>query len=763
MPIRFRQRIAYRQAQNTLLVAFLVGSFLSVAQIGYDLLQERRQIEMTMTMMVHMAEGAAIQALYNLSHRTAEELLNGLFQYEPIREARIVEKSGEVFVEKTRPTTSSSLQWLVKHIFGEHHTYKIPLIYVSEDKEAKRFELGDLIVSVDDNLLAINFFSRAKLVILGDFIRNVVLSAALLSLFYTTLTRPLLDMIHRLSSVNIDNPGDALLTCPPNHAEDELGDLTHTINLLLGRLGESVAQYRATQQELMTHRDHLEQLVQHRTKQLEQLVQDLNAAKIQAEAANQAKSAFLANMSHELRTPLNAILGFSQLMFRNQQLHPDIRENLQIISHSGEHLLALINDVLDLSKIEAGHITLNMNECDLFSLLHDIEEMFRPRAEEKRLLFLVERHERLPRVICTDEGRLRQILLNLLSNAMKFTTAGSITLRADLLDTPEKWPDMPLEPLSEPHLRLLFEVEDTGIGIAPEELPSLFNAFVQTTSGKESQQGTGLGLSISRRFALLLGGNMTVSSRLGVGSNFKFYITTQQTEMTALVPAVPKRRVIGLMPNQPCYRILVVDDRDTNRQLLVKYLDSLSGFDVREAKNGAEAVAIWEEWKPQLIWMDMRMPVMDGYEATKRIKQAVGGQATTIIALTASTFEHDRKEILAAGCDDFVRKPFREADIFEPMAKYLGVQYLYEDELIQPIPANPAKASYTVECFAQCPTALLDELKQAVIRLNMEQIERSVQQIRSYSAECADALTRMVENFDYQTILSLIEQTGERV
>ncbi len=444
--------------------------------------------------------------------------------------------------------------------------------------------------------------------------------------------------------------------------------------------------------------------------QLENYSHKLEQKAQEAQEANRAKSAFLANMSHELRTPLSAILGFTQLMKRDRALNCAQKENLAIISRSGEHLLTLINDVLSMSKIEAGRVTLDENSFNLYSLLDSLAEMFAIKAQGKGLELIFERSIDLPNYLYADESKLRQVLINLLGNGIKFTETGKVILRA-LVICDRITPTANRE-------NLHFEIEDTGAGIAPSELEKLFKPFVQTQSGQKSHQGTGLGLSISQQFARLMGGEIALKSTPGQGTTFFFDVPFRREQRLEEAETKPQNRVISLAPNQPNYRILVVEDRQENRQLLVKLLTSI-GFEVRAAQNGQIGVDIWQNWHPQLIWMDMQMPVMDGYAATRQIKSHLLGKSTIIIALTASAFDEERALVLSAGCDDFVCKPFLEAVIFEKMAKYLGVRYLYDSplELKESSPFILQAASLKV-----MPKEWREQLHQAALRTDEPQI-----------------------------------------
>lgn len=478
-------------------------------------------------------------------------------------------------------------------------------------------------------------------------------------------------------------------------------------------------------------------------KQAEEALQEAMKA---AEVANLAKSRFLSNMSHELRTPLNVILGFTQLMTRNSSLTAQQQEYMDTINRSGEHLLKLINDVLEISKIEAGKIAIHENSFDLHALMSWLKQMLSLKAESKGLQLIFDLATDLPRYVRTDESKLSQILVNLLSNAIKFTQAGSVTLHA-----------------SSPHSSILhFEVEDTGLGIDVTEIDTIFEPFIQTETGRNSYEGTGLGLSISREFIRLMGGEITVSSKLGQGTAFKFDVQIAPVDVDAIASRQPSYQVIGLEAGQPTYRILIAEDKLENRHLLVEILKPI-GFEVREATNGQEAVSLCQSWVPHLIWMDMQMPVMDGYEATRQIKAS--DNAPVIVAITGSAFEKDRVASLAAGCDDFVRKPVKAETIFDKIAEHLGVCYLYGSRQVSSDVTDNLKEigaqlspGDLKQALAEMPVDWVEKLYHAAIRVNAKQVLEAIAQMPQPNDRLAHALTHLVNNYRFEEIISLTQQ-----
>ncbi|MCP4368004.1 MAG: response regulator [Deltaproteobacteria bacterium] len=496
----------------------------------------------------------------------------------------------------------------------------------------------------------------------------------------------------------------------------------------------------------------LEQLVIGRTQELEETNKELVKSKRIAESANNAKSTFLANMSHELRTPLNSIIGYTQLLGHSLYLQENDKEHLKTILKSGEHLLGLINDVIELSKIEAGIHELNLISFELFAMLKNILEMLSFPIQEKGLHLEFEMDDNLPKYIETDEQKLRQVLINLINNATKFTQVGQIILRVKLFDTNELFqPKLPQE-----KVRIYFEVQDTGYGIAQQELDKIFETFTQTESGRNSAEGTGLGLAISAKYVQMMQGKLSIKSQLGKGSTLSFDIIAKiSQEEKRTHDKSEKHIIIGSMPKKNPCRILIVEDNDSNRALLHKQLKIIGLSNIREAQDGFEAIEIHKKWLPHLIWMDLNLPGLDGKETTRQIRATPEGEDTVIIALTASIFEETLNEVKAAGFDDILLKPYLEQTIFNKMADYLDIEFIYKESFNNNETQEIKPVTMLPKSIENMPDEWLTQFHQAAVRGEITESRKLILQINKLHPNLAQELEKLVNTYRFDILAKI--------
>ena len=516
-----------------------------------------------------------------------------------------------------------------------------------------------------------------------------------------------------------------------------------------------ITSHKETETELIKLNRHLEKA----TALANEMAEKANAASI-------AKSRFLANMSHEIRTPMNAILGFAQVLERDISLNPTQAEHVRTIIRSGSYLLDIINDILDMSKIEAGKSAVKIDSFSLHDFIEDIEILFRSRAEAKGLQLKVDYDINMPSYVASDEGKLRQILVNLLGNAIKFTQTGEVVVRvhieedAGANDQSREDGLIYTQDFVKQHL-LVIEVEDSGIGIPDNEIESLFVPFHQAEAGRNSG-GTGLGLAISNSLAQIIGGNIKVTSQIGKGSCFTFNVLVSLSDESTIIKKSELKNVVALQESPEKFRILIADDNSENRSFLFALLAPV-GFEIREAVNGIEAVEIFQSWSPHAILMDIQMPLMDGYDAILRIKSTDAEIQPLIIAITASVFEDDRKKVMDAGADIYLSKPFKSAELFNALLKIDGLKYTFDDDRGYSINSSQAISPADIyNVLSSLPDSTVASMRQAVDVCDMLLLTKMIQEVERVNLNVANELRLLADQYNYEKLNEYLKKGDER-
>ncbi|MBK5342932.1 response regulator [Pseudomonas sp. TH49] len=759
MDIKFTHRLSYKQARFTVLVGFILGTLLSLLQIGIDYASEDASINREILSLLEISHNPASRIAYNIDAELAQELTLGLLRSPAIISAQMTDNNGNVLANVKRPELQSGYRVISDFLFGAKRQFEDRLYLDHLPNES----LGTLSLEVDTYAFGSRFLRRAEVTLLNGFARSLILTGILLALFYVMLTKPLVRLIRELSARDARSAEPTTLECPAGHANDEIGVLVKVANQQFDNIATEIQQRRNAENRLTDYLGQLEHIVSARTAELKAINTRLSQSNEELEVARstaldmaEARSAFLANMSHEIRTPLNGLLGMIALSL-DGPLNAEQQQQLSIAHDSGKVLVELLNDILDLSKFDAGQLELEHIPFDLGSLIEDTANLLSQNAAPSvELTCLIDPH--FPALVLGDPTRVRQIVSNLLSNALKFTRFGRVDVR-----------------LSAHNDGVRIEVCDTGIGIAQEAQVKIFQPFTQAGAGITRQYGgTGLGLALTYNLCEAMQGRLTISSEAGFGSQFcadlplpchtravmppplqgkvlaitaassglaellktllpVWGVTYEQRTMddpllglspdlvitdcpeclfslrptlstpilvvtaygsfmpseeaAALAPLQQQARPLARnalyqilrrilladittindarlesVPVQRRGRVLLVEDNPVN-QLVAKGMLGKLGCDVVVAAHGAEALDQLEHDEFDLVLMDCNMPVMDGYEASRQIRQSGRWPHLPIVALTANAMSEERERCRAAGMSDYLAKPFRREEL----------------------------------------------------------------------------------------------------